>query len=92
LNSDAICEALATSPLAAQLEVIDLSYGTLGDDGIRALLANRDRFPKLQRLIVSSTWVSDAAVAELEAWGPTVIAETMNEPEAVEDRYVAVSE
>ncbi|HEX7704602.1 MAG TPA: hypothetical protein VF403_27870, partial [Kofleriaceae bacterium] len=91
-NSDAICELLAESPLAAQLEVVDLSLGTLGDEGVRVLLANRDRFPKLQRLIISNSWVSDELIAELEAWGPSVISEEMNEAAPVDDRYVSVSE
>ena len=91
-NGDAICELLVTSPLSAQLEVLDLSLGTLGDEGARVLLVNRRCFPKLQRLIVSSSFVSDEVIAELEAFGPSVIAEAMNEPAERDDRYISVGE
>ena len=39
-NADAIAAAVAKSPLLKRIRVLDLSLGTLGDEGARALLAS----------------------------------------------------
>jgi hypothetical protein len=91
-NSDAICELLVTSPLSAQLEVLDLSMGTLGDEGVAVLLAHREAFPKLQRIDISRSFVSDEAVEQLKTLGAWVIFDDMNEPEQRDDRFVSVGE
>lgn len=38
---DAVAAAMATAPVVARLEVLDLSMGTLGDEGAQALLAGQ---------------------------------------------------
>ena len=50
--SDELCPLLAASPLAAQLEQLDFSLGTLSDTGAATLAAARDRFPRLCALDV----------------------------------------
>jgi hypothetical protein len=61
--SDDIAAALARSAIAAQLVSLDLSKGTLGDDGARALAAGS--FPKLERLDVSDSFLTDDGIAAL---------------------------
>ena len=59
--TDEICRGLASSAIASRLVSLDLSKGTLGDEGIRALAAGR--FPNLAHLDVSSSWLTDEGVA-----------------------------
>jgi uncharacterized protein (TIGR02996 family) len=89
--ADDICEALPGVPLIAQLETLDLSMGTLSDDGARALVAAAPKWPGLQRLDVSNSFLSDEVVAELRSAFPTVIADEQRDDDP-EDRYVAVGE
>ena len=63
--SDEICKGLASSKIAAQLESLDLSKGTMGDEGAAALAAGR--FPKLQLLDVTDNWLTKKGVAALKA-------------------------
>ncbi len=61
--SDAIAGALARSAIAAQLVRLDLSKGTLGDAGARALAAGS--FPKLERVDVGDSFLTDDGIAAL---------------------------
>lgn len=53
----AICRALATSPLAAQLQVLDLAHGTITPQDVKVLAAATGRFANLREL-----WVPAAAL------------------------------
>ncbi|MDQ3370899.1 MAG: TIGR02996 domain-containing protein, partial [Myxococcota bacterium] len=63
--TDEACRALVTSPLLRQLEVLDLSLGTLSDDGAQTLAAHRDALRHLRVLDVSKSFLTDAGRAVL---------------------------
>ncbi|MBA3503688.1 MAG: WGR domain-containing protein [Myxococcota bacterium] len=55
---------LATSKIAAQIETLDLSQGTLGDAGAAALVTGK--FPKLTSINVKESWLSKKGIAALK--------------------------
>ena len=59
-----ICKELARSKIAAQLESLDLSEGTLGDEGATELAAGK--FPKLESMDVHESWLTKLGVATLK--------------------------
>jgi uncharacterized protein (TIGR02996 family) len=66
--ADQLAAVLGKSPVLRQLRVLDLSMGTLSDDGARALLASAPAFAHLERLDLSENFLGDemlAAVAKL---------------------------
>jgi uncharacterized protein (TIGR02996 family) len=89
--TDAICHALPRSAIAAQLEVLDLSLGTMSDEGARALAEGAGAFPRLRRLDVAQNFLTDAGVQALEGAGWEVAAYEQEEPDEGH-RYVTVGE
>ncbi|MFD7894764.1 STM4015 family protein [Streptomyces sp. NPDC059743] len=94
---DEIAIALAGAPVVAGLEVLDLSMGTLGDEGAEALLAGQP-LTHLKKLDLHHNYMSEAlrerVLATLGAAGVEV---DLEESEDVDDddedfRYTAVSE
>ncbi|MYZ37444.1 MULTISPECIES: STM4015 family protein [unclassified Streptomyces] len=94
---DEIAIALAGAPVVAGLEVLDLSMGTLGDEGAEALLAGQP-LTHLKKLDLHHNYLSEAlrerVLATLGAAGVEV---DLKESEDVDDddegfRYTAVSE
>jgi uncharacterized protein (TIGR02996 family) len=90
--TDAIAAALPASALLPQLHTLDLSLGTLSDDGARAIAANADGFRHLRRIDVSRSWLSDAAVSALRQIGPEIIAADQQGDGGDDVRYVAIGE
>ncbi|HEY1811741.1 MAG TPA: TIGR02996 domain-containing protein [Kofleriaceae bacterium] len=90
--TDEICAALPGSPLAAQLRELDLSLGTMGSEGARALAARCAAFPNLARLDVSKNYLSWEAIEDLRAAFPTVIADQQRESDDDDARYPVVGE
>ena len=89
--ADEICDGIASSRLLRQLEVLDLSMGTLSDVGVEAILQHADAFRHLKTLDVSQSWISDAALARLRTLGPAIIdRDQQGGPD--DDRYVMVGE
>jgi uncharacterized protein (TIGR02996 family) len=93
--SDDIAKGLASSKIAAQLESLDLSKGTLGDAGATALAAGR--FPKLQLLDVTDNWLSSKGVAALKSVAKKVESKGGREGQQddggeAENRYIAARE
>ncbi|MEO8702703.1 MAG: TIGR02996 domain-containing protein [Kofleriaceae bacterium] len=86
--TDRACELLVAAPIAAQLEVLDLSRGTLTDAGA-AVLA-RGHFPKLRRLDVSQNLLTAAGIASLHALRVDLATDHQRDPE--DERYPAVGE
>lgn len=92
--TDAIAEALATAPILDRIDALDLSKGTLGDDGARALL-NSGKLTRLKRFDITHHYVSQAMLVELRRATPLLVAD---EPQTPDDwdgeahRYIAVSE
>jgi hypothetical protein len=92
--ADEIAAMFAESSLPEQLEELDLSLGTLGDAGARALL-NAPMVKKLKRLNLAHHYISDAVAEELKQLGIEVdLSDKQDEDEYDGEsyRYVAVSE
>jgi hypothetical protein len=65
--ADAVCEALVRSPLATQLEELDLREGTLTDAGVAALYAHREKLANIKRWRFELNYLSFAATDQLAA-------------------------
>ncbi len=76
----------------AQLETLDLSQGTFGDDGANAILENADAYRHLKTIDLTHHFVSDELSLRLAKLGPNVILEEGGGSDEPDDRYVAVSE
>lgn len=92
--TDEIAAALVLAPITEQLVELDLSLGTLGDAGARALLAS-PAIQRLERLDLHHNFLSPAMVAAFETFGPEV--DTSEVQQAVDwgddqGRFVAVGE
>lgn len=93
--ADELIEPLAKSKLLTQLETLDLSKGTLGDEGGARLLEHADRFRHLKHLNVSESYLSDEIVAQLRAIVPSLDADDQEEPDDDGDaqyRYCRIGE
>jgi hypothetical protein len=89
--ADQIAAALVESPLVRRLHVLDLSLGTLGDEGAQALLRLRALAPNLERLDVHHHYISDGVLAQLRQLRVAINAEGRQQGDE-DERYVAVSE
>jgi hypothetical protein len=88
--ADGVTQAVAKSPLLEKLDVLDLSLGTLGDEGAAALLA-APAVKKLKRLDLHHHYMSDAMMARVQQLGINVdVGEQQTEEEY--GRYVSVGE
>ncbi|NUP54104.1 MAG: STM4015 family protein [Catenulispora sp.] len=96
-NADATAAAVAHAPIVARLEVLDLSLGTLGDEGVAALLAGQP-LTHLKKLDLHHHFISEQMQQRLREALPGVevdLSDPQEEEELDEDetyRYVAVSE
>lgn len=97
---DEVAAAVASAPIVARLEVLDLSMGTLGDDGATALLAGQP-LTHLKKLDLHHNYLSEPLrqrIREtLEAAGVEVDldpddADWDTEDDGTVNRYVSVGE
>jgi hypothetical protein len=88
--ADAVAAAVAQAPVLSQLEVLDLSLGTLGDEGGRALLASPG-IRRLKRLDLHHHYLSDDVMQELQRL-PLEVDLNEQESEGQYGRYVSISE
>ena len=88
--ADAIAELLAKSDIIKQIRVLDLSLGTLGDEGAEHLL-NCPKITQLKKLDIHYHYCSDAIVNKLKQLGIEIDA-TEGQGDEEEDRYVSVGE
>lgn len=87
--ADELATYLASQPWLAELDTLDLSMGTLGDAGAKALLVSPYLYG-LTLLDLRHHYISDALVTQLRALPLTV---TIDEAEDdADDRYVQVGE
>ncbi|MEP1079523.1 STM4015 family protein [Leptolyngbya sp. PL-A3] len=91
--ADELIDRLIGSPLLAGLQVLDLSMGTLSDEGAAKLLEYWE-ISNLEILNVSESYLSGATIDQLQALGIQVIADDQRsiEDEYDDGRYCAVSE
>jgi hypothetical protein len=87
--ADQIAEAIGRSKILPQLTSLDLSHGTLTDDGARALLANRAAFAHLETLDLTRSWLSDELAEQVRSLARNVIVAGQKDDDY---RYVAISE
>jgi predicted DNA-binding WGR domain protein len=89
--ADAICRAVVNSPLMERLEVLDLSLGTLSDEGGAALLALTGK--ALRKINLHHHYMTPEMVRKLRALPFVVDASTPDMDHYDEDdRFVAVGE
>ncbi|MBX2865701.1 MAG: STM4015 family protein [Leptolyngbyaceae cyanobacterium MAG.088] len=90
-----LMDRLVNSPLLAKLKVLDLSMGTLSDEGATKLL-NCPAIKNLSILNVSESYLSGSMIEQLTALGIHVIADGQRQEEEDEEpefrRYCVVSE
>ncbi|MBA3393679.1 MAG: TIGR02996 domain-containing protein [Deltaproteobacteria bacterium] len=89
--TDEICAAIVTSPLLPQLAVLDLSMGTLSDEGARMLARQRDALRHLEVLDVSKSFLSNDGRDSLRGICARVIDDDQQDDDGGA-RYVSVSE
>jgi hypothetical protein len=92
--ADAIALAVAKAPILQRLEVLDLSLGTLGDEGAQALL-DSEAVRNLKKLDVHYHFCTDAMQEKLKALPIEVDAseaQSGDEWDGEIHRYVSVSE
>lgn len=89
-QADAMARAVVSAPLLNQLETLDLSLGTLSDEGAQALLEIR---APLKRLNLHHNYISSELIRRLKELPLSLDATNPSDMEAdAEDRYVAVGE
>ena len=86
--TDDLCDRLPSAPILAQLTHLDLSLGTMSDDGARRLLRSREAFAHLEHLDVRGNGLSGARCRELAALCKSVDSRFQDR----QHRYVTVSE
>lgn len=89
-KQDEIAQAVAKSPLLGRLKGLDLSMGTLSDEGANALLASPD-LKTLEHLNVRHHYLSPKTVKELKSRVAEVDASDRREGDEG-DRYTEISE
>jgi hypothetical protein len=88
--ADDVAKAVAQSPVIGQVEVLDLSLGTLTDEGAQALV-DSPAVRKLKRLDLHFHYLSEEMASKLQGLGIDVDLSEPQEPD--EDyRYVSVGE
>ncbi|MEO8553823.1 MAG: hypothetical protein ABI678_27810 [Kofleriaceae bacterium] len=83
--ADEVCALIAKSPLAVQLEVLDLSYGVMSDAGVETLVATR--LPRLATVIAKENCLTSTGIARLTARFTTTHTEDQKS-----DRYISINE
>lgn len=89
---DAIASAIASAPVVARLETLNLSMGVLTDDGVEALLSGQP-LGHLKHLDLSHHYLSEEMTARIPTALPTVEVDLSDhQDEDDEWRYIAVAE
>ena len=89
---DQIAAAAAHAPIVSRLTTLDLSLGTMGDEGAAALLAGQP-LDHLRRLDLGHHYLSAAMQARLRQAWPTVEIDLSDEQREDQwGRYIAVAE
>jgi hypothetical protein len=89
---DQIAAGLTSAPILTRLDSLDLSLGTLSDEGGQALLEN-PVLKQLKRLDLHRHYLSKDMMAKLKSAFPSVNIDGPEGSDTDEDeRYVAVSE
>lgn len=93
-RADEIAAAIATAPITERIRVLDLSLGTLSDQGAMSLLAS-SAVARLEKLDIHHHFCSEAMVEKLNGLGIALDASDRKDTEEHRGRtwrYVAVGE
>jgi hypothetical protein len=90
-RADEVAAVVASAPVVARLEVLDLSMGTLGDEGARALLGGQP-LTHLRRLDLHRHYLSEEMMARVVAELPGVVVDLGDRQKDSDRRYVSVGE
>ncbi|WP_145049869.1 STM4015 family protein [Paenibacillus xylanexedens] len=88
---DEIAQAIAEAPVLDQLEVLDLSQGTLSDVGAKALLAS-DKIKKLKHLDLSYHYMTDEMLIQWKRSGISVDVSDQQQSDEDDWRYPSLTE
>lgn len=90
--TDQLVTFVARTPLLDYLRVLDLSMGTLDDEGAQPILDD-PRFARLERLDLSDNFLTEARCRELKARLPRADVAGQRDPQDYDgERYCSVSE
>jgi uncharacterized protein (TIGR02996 family) len=89
--ADELAGVLGRSAVLRQLRVLDLSKGTLSDEGARSLLASAPAFAHLERIDLDENFLSDEMVEAVATLCPDVRTSYQREGDE-DDRYASVGE
>jgi hypothetical protein len=90
---DEIAKAVCTAPIIKQLKTLNLSMGTMSDEGAKAIAGAADHFKHLESIHFDDNFLTDEGTqALLEALGDIVKIGDQEDDEDGEYRYVSVGE
>lgn len=97
--TDLICEKIVNSDILEQIEVLDLSLGTITSKGAEVILNNAEKFSNLKKIDLSYHYMSEEIVekltAEFESRNIEIIVEDQQEEDCYDDevyRYPFMTE
>lgn len=92
--TDALCKALPKARILKQLETLDLSMGTMSDEGARSLAAAPQALRHLATITVTDNFLTRAGIAALRKLGPTIVSKEQKDFDDDDPsyRYVSVAE
>lgn len=85
-----LCSAVVDAPILQQLHTLDLSMGTMTDDGARVLIANAKKLAHLKRLNLDDNFLTPEVAAQLTAALPNASVAAQGNPN--DYIYVTVGE
>ncbi|MEK4366831.1 MULTISPECIES: STM4015 family protein [unclassified Paenibacillus] len=88
---DEIAKVAAEAPILDQLEVLDLSQGTLSDEGAEALLAS-DKIKKLKHLDLSYHYMTNEMISRWNRSGISVDVSDQQQSDEDDWRYPSLTE
>ncbi len=91
IMQDEIATEIANAEILDQIEVLDLSLGTLGDKGAQSLVES-PKIKNLKKLDLHYHYMSKEMMKKIKDIGITVDVSDQQDEEDEEDRYVSVSE
>lgn len=89
--TDTIAQTIVNTPILAQLDTLDLSMGTLGDEGAQALL-DSPAIKQLKKINLWHHYCSEEVTEKLKNLGIEVIVNEAETPYDEDSRYIAIAE
>jgi uncharacterized protein (TIGR02996 family) len=90
--TDGLCAVLPSSKILGRLEELDLSMGTMSDDGAQHLVENAEAFSHLKKINLEDNYINKPLQEQLKSALPNVYIGDQEEDSDPDDRYVQVGE